>query len=85
MSVLKPRNRILIFRLTQDEYQDLQSACIAKGARSLSDFARSKLLTSIHGDTHPAALSDGSPLSFEEKLSEMCSAIQQIARLLEKQ
>jgi hypothetical protein len=54
MAVNKPRNRILIFRLTQDEYEALQAA--STGARSLSDFARSKLLSSL--DPVGAQLSD---------------------------
>ncbi len=45
MAVQKPRNRMLIFRLTEDEYQNLQQA--SSGARSLSEFARAKLLNSI--------------------------------------
>ena len=45
MAVNKPRNRTLIFRLTQDEYDHLQAA--SSGARSLSDFARERLLGSL--------------------------------------
>ena len=45
MAINKPRNKLLIFRLTQDEYQALQSA--SSGARSLSDYARTKLLGSL--------------------------------------
>ncbi len=45
MAVNKPRNRTLIFRLTQDEYDHLQAA--SSGARSLSDFARERLLGAI--------------------------------------
>ncbi len=54
MAVSKPRNRILIFRLTQEEYDALQAA--SAGARSLSEFARTKLLTSL--DPVGAQLSD---------------------------
>ena len=54
MAVSKPRNRILIFRLTQEEYDALQVA--SAGARSLSEFARSKLLTSL--DPVGAQISD---------------------------
>jgi|HubBroStandDraft_6_1064221.scaffolds.fasta_scaffold580971_2 hypothetical protein len=42
MAVSKPRNRTIICRLTQDEYDSLQAA--SSGARSLSDFARERLL-----------------------------------------
>jgi hypothetical protein len=45
MAVSKPRNRTLLCRLTQDEYDRLQSA--ASGTRSLSDFARERLLGAV--------------------------------------
>jgi hypothetical protein len=45
MAVSKPRNRTLLCRLTQDEYDRLQAA--ASGARSLSDFARDRLLGAV--------------------------------------
>ena len=44
MAVNNPRNRVLIFRLTQEEYAELHAASMEQGARSLSDFARTKLL-----------------------------------------
>ena len=53
MAVNKPRNRTLIFRLTQDEYDYLQAA--SSGARSLSDFARERLLRSIERLTDRSA------------------------------
>lgn len=79
MAVLKPRNRILIFRLTQDEYENLQTACTDKGARSLSDFARTQLLGAIGAETKPPDVAQ-----FDEKLSELRAAVDRIAQLLEK-
>ncbi len=76
MAVLKPRNRILIFRLTQDEYDQLQSACTVGGARSLSDFARSRLLSTLGAEP---ALS-----GFETRLAELHSAVQRLAKLIEE-
>jgi hypothetical protein len=40
----KPRNRVVVFRLSQDEYRSLQEACTRAGARKLSDFTRSEVL-----------------------------------------
>jgi hypothetical protein len=40
----RPRNRIVIYRLTQDEYQALKEACGRRAARSLSDFTRCEVL-----------------------------------------
>jgi Mobilization protein NikA len=70
VAVTKPRNKILIFRLTQDEYQALQSA--SSGARSLSDFARTRLLGSL-----------GAP-ALDQQLLELQSTVARIAELLEK-
>jgi hypothetical protein len=44
MSILKPRNRLVNFRLTEEEFVLLRDACMAQGARSISDFARSAVL-----------------------------------------
>lgn len=44
MSILKPRNRLVNFRLTEEEFVHLRDACVAQGARSISDFARSAVL-----------------------------------------
>jgi len=44
----KPRNRVVVFRLSQDEYETLQAACARAGARNLSDFTRSKVLERLN-------------------------------------
>jgi hypothetical protein len=46
-----PRNRVVVFRLAQDEYQKLQDVATRNGARNLSDFMRSELLAYIHSGT----------------------------------
>ena len=46
----KPRNRIVVFRLSQDEYKSLKEACDRAGARNLSDFTRSEVLERLNSD-----------------------------------
>jgi hypothetical protein len=58
MAVTKPRNRTLIFRLTQDEYDALRSASHDEGSRSLSEFARVKLLSAVGAPPLHAQLSE---------------------------
>jgi len=70
MAVNKPRNRVLIFRLTQDEYETLQAA--SSGARSLSEFARGKLLGSLDA---PA---------IDTQLTELKTTVGRIAQMLER-
>ena len=40
MAILKRRNRMISFRLSEDEYTSLRSLCESEGARSVSDLAR---------------------------------------------
>ena len=72
MATTKPRNRILIFRLTQEEYAILQAASSEKGARSLSEFARSQLLGSLDA---PA---------LGQQLGELKTTVTRIAQMLER-
>jgi hypothetical protein len=70
MAVHNPRNRILIFRLTQDEYQALQAA--SSGSRSLSEFARAKLMESLGVSR------------LDTQLSELKNKVTRIEELLER-
>jgi hypothetical protein len=70
MAVSRPRNRTLICRLTEDEYERLQSA--ASGARSLSDFARERLLGAA---AFPA---------IDQRLTELNLRVERVEELLEK-
>jgi hypothetical protein len=47
----EPRNRVVVFRLAQDEYLRLKEVSSRNGARNLSDFMRSELLAYIHSGT----------------------------------
>jgi hypothetical protein len=50
MSVLKPRNRLVYFRISEEEFQKVARMCQAEGARSLSDFARSAMHRRLQAD-----------------------------------
>ena len=54
MAVTKPRNRLVNFRLTEEEFQSLRTASSESGARSISDFARSAVLRSFHSPASEA-------------------------------
>ena len=45
MPVYRPRTRLVNFRLSEDEYQLLKATCFRSGARSVSDYARTAVLT----------------------------------------
>ena len=40
MAVLKPRERLVYFRISEDEFRQFVSVCEQGGARSVSDLAR---------------------------------------------
>jgi hypothetical protein len=46
----QPRNRVVVFRLSQEEYRSLKEACDRAGARNLSDFTRSEVLECLNSD-----------------------------------
>ena len=72
MPVLKRRSRIVIFRLTDDEYEQLKAACVDRGARNVSDFARTALLQSVAGK--PGELND--------KLEQIESGVRRVEELV---
>jgi hypothetical protein len=59
MSVLKPRNRLVYFRVSEDEFQQFNQMCESVGARSISDLARSAIQRMIQQDgNHQAHAAD---------------------------
>ena len=74
MPILKRRDRIVVFRLSQDEYEGLKAACAERGAASISSFARSELLTSLDRDRLSGVY---------RQLSNLESSVQRIAQILE--
>jgi uncharacterized protein (DUF1778 family) len=73
--ILKPRNRLVNFRLTEEEFQALQTATATQNARSVSDFARGAVLRQVEGGaTHPASL-----LNLETAISQLEARIRQLS------
>jgi hypothetical protein len=69
-----PRNRVVVFRLSGHEYLSLKDACNARGARNISDFTRSEILSHLHFDRFAA---------IEERIAELQSAVMRLNELLE--
>ena len=74
MPILKRRDRIVVFRLSQDEYEGLKAACAERGAASISSFARAELLTSLNRDRLSGVY---------RQLSNLESSMQRITQILE--
>jgi polysaccharide export outer membrane protein len=83
MGVLKRRDRLVVFRVTKDEYRQLQKACAASGARSISDYTRKELLG--RSRAAPAANGlEGRLSAFDRRLAELHAAVRQVLRLLKQ-
>jgi hypothetical protein len=72
--ILKRRDRIVVFRLSQDEYEGLKAACAERGAASISSFARAELLTSLDRDRLSGV---------SRQLTQLESSMQRITQILE--
>ena len=53
MAVIKRRSKMVSFRLSEQEYQDLLMLCEQRGSRSISDLARDAVFTLlVSGNGH---------------------------------
>jgi hypothetical protein len=78
MPSLHQRNRIVVFRLSQDEYDRLRAACDAAGGRTLSDFTRSELLTLVQSD-NGGSIIERKFVEIDRKLSVLQTMIKQVS------
>ena len=81
MGNFRPRNKIVLFRLTEDEYKSLRSASLANGARSLSDYARTELMSRIGGERQSRKLEDRLQI-VDQMLVDLQAAVQKINRMV---
>jgi len=72
------KNRTVVFRLTQAEYDRVRLACDVAGARTLSEYARSELLDGCETDSQGSTnLKRFHAIS--EKLEELKATLNRIA------
>ena len=74
------RNRVVVFRVTQEEYKLLRSTCLERVGRSLSDFTRSELLAFLKS----TGQSDERIARLERKLVNLQYSVQHMIRLMER-
>lgn len=55
MAVLKPRSRLVYFRISEDEFQQIQHLCVVTGARSISEMARAAVQKYIDECKHDSS------------------------------
>ena len=78
MSSLHQRSRIVLFRVTPEEYSNLMSACAASGSRSLSEYTRSELLAMRPADMLGSVL-ERRFVEIDRKLSDLHTLIQHVS------
>lgn len=88
MPVFKPRNRLVNFRLSEEEFDRLRASCSLNGARSLSDFARAAVLRSVAGlqiadDSAPSSSPDTRVSQIDRKVVELESRVTELLRLMD--
>jgi len=92
MPVFKPRNRLVNFRLSEEELEKLRASCSLYGARSLSDFARSAVLRSVSaglaatgeaGEPAEPRFHDSKITSIDRKVHDLESRITELMSLME--
>ena len=52
------RNRVCFIRVSEEEYEALKTAQFREGARTLSEFARMKILEDAGHEVNPASFSE---------------------------
>ena len=83
MAVLKRRNKMVNFRVSEDEYEYLKTLCASEGARSISDFARMAVCRSIA--SHASSLEE--PLDrrverLDAKVDELGRVVKELAQMV---
>ncbi len=87
MAVLKPRERLVYFRVSEDEFHQFVSVCEREGARSVSDLARNavqRLIAECHRDREDRELTPKVE-KLEKLVTELTGQLQTLAALLRGQ
>jgi predicted component of type VI protein secretion system len=76
------RDRLVIFRLSQDEYQKLKDASERQGARNLSDFTRGEVLSVLNSRANGNHI-EQSFSSMEQSMAELKATMLRLQSVLE--
>ena len=84
MTILKRRTKLVSFRLSDEEYEKIQGACMAQGARSISEFARAALqrTTASGKDQQSESAFDPGTQELIETMRELTRQLGQLASLI---
>jgi hypothetical protein len=86
VAVLKPRERLVYFRISEDEFHQFLGVCEQEGARSVSDLARSavqRLITDGNRDREERELAPRVRI-LEKLIEELTAQVQLLTALLQR-
>jgi len=83
--VANPRTRLVNFRVSEDEFQNLKQACLFAGARSVSDFARSAVLGTFRPSGEPESVLKVKLSALDQKLEELEASVGELRGRLGRQ
>ncbi len=81
MSVLNPRNRLVYFRVSEDEFLQFSEMCTSSGARSISDLARSAMKQMLKNPTEDAMIAERLK-AFDALISMLSDKLRQVDEVL---
>ena len=83
MAVLKPRERLVYFRITEDEFHQFAGVCEQAGARSISDLARNAVQRLIAEGSREREVEGLTPKmqSLERLIAEVTEQLQMLTKL----
>jgi len=78
MPVFRKRDRIISFRVSQDEYEVLQRVSALQGAHSVSDYARWVACRIVDDDGHPP------PPALLAQVGDLQDRVEELTRQVER-
>ena len=83
---MTPKNKLVSFRISHDEYLRLREACTSVGARNISELARAAMQRMVDAAIDPALDLDaalglhGQVLGLRSKLVDVAQDVERLAR-----
>ena len=75
MPLLKRRSRLVTFRVSADEYDNMTARCIEAGARSIAEFSRTVVLDSVQAKRCLPGTLSGNLTTLSQSLAELDAAL----------
>jgi Arc/MetJ-type ribon-helix-helix transcriptional regulator len=84
MPTATPMIRLISFRLSEEEYQEMKRLCADEGSRSLSDFVRSAFHNLINENGHLETVLELKLRKLDQRLGDIQREFKELSALVEK-